>query len=107
MILSVCNENVSFAVHRDAFKTLGFYVIQTRSNVKTIKKNYMICHLELPVALTPAAKRPEESSVRVEDLDPVVAGVRHKDEPSFVYCHTPVKRKWLTNNLKLWWTLVD
>ena len=90
MVLSVRNKNVSFAVHRDAFKTLGFYVIQTRSNVKIIKKKYMICHLELPVALTPAAKGSEEGAVRVEDLDSVVAGVRHKDEPSFVYCHTPV-----------------
>ena len=58
-------------------------------------------YLEFPIALTPAAKGSEEGAVRVEDLDSVVAGVRHKDEPSFVYCYTPVERKWFTSNLKL------
>ena len=47
-------------------------------------------YLEFPVALTPAAEGSEEGAVWVEDLDPVVARVRHKDEPSLVYCHTPV-----------------
>ena len=30
-------------------------------------------HLELPVALTPAAKGSEEGAIRVEDLDSVVS----------------------------------
>ena len=65
------------------------------------KVKQKIFHLELPVALTPAAKRPEESSVRVEDLDPVVAGVRHKDEPSLVNCHSPVLVKRLKTICRL------
>ena len=40
--------------------------------------------LELGVALAPTAEGAEEGPVRVEDLDPVVARVGHKDETLFV-----------------------
>ena len=57
---------------------------------KNCFKKQNFCHLELPVTLPPATKGPEEGSVRVKDLDPVVSGVRHKDEPAIIDCHTPV-----------------
>ena len=57
---------------------------------KNCFKTQNFCHLELPVTLPPATKGPEEGSVRVENLDPVVSGVRHKDEAAIIDCHTPV-----------------
>ena len=96
MVLSVRNQNVSLAVHGDAFKTLRFHVKQTENfSEKKLHEDQAWWYLEFPVALTPAAKGSKEGAVWVENLDSVVAGVRHKDEPSFVYCHTPVFAKTL------------
>ena len=48
--------------------------------------------LELAVALAPAPEGAQEGSVRVEDLDPVVPGVRHEDVALFVHCNPPAQR---------------
>ena len=48
---------------------------------------YPLQPLELSVALPPPTEGPQEGSVRVEDLDPVVPGVRHEDEPLLVNSH--------------------
>ena len=61
VVLPVRHENVSGRIDGDALEPL-----------------------ELPVALAPAPEGAKEGPVGVEDLDPVVARVRHEDEPLFV-----------------------
>ena len=66
MVLPVRDEDVTLGVDRDPLQPL-----------------------ELRVALPPPPEGAEEGAVGVEDLDPVVAGVRHEDVTLFVYCHSP------------------
>lgn len=48
--------------------------------------------LELSLAGSPAAEGPEEGAVGVEDLDAVVAAVRHEDVALVVHGHAPAGR---------------
>lgn len=49
--------------------------------------------LELSLARSPAAEGPEEGAVGVEDLDAVVAAVRHEDVALVVHGHAPARKR--------------
>lgn len=66
MVLTIAYDDVSARHDGDAFQTLEFSV--TRA---------------------PGPEGPEEGAVRVEDLDPVVAGVSHHDVALVVNCYAP------------------
>ena len=77
MILSVCDENPAGRVDRDALESL-----------------------ELSVGLAPAPEAAQEGAVRVEDLDPVVAGVRHKYVPLLINSYTSASGKMIFSDIK-------
>lgn len=66
MVLPIAYNNVSTRHDRDAFQTL-----------------------ELSIARAPGPEGPEEGAVRMEDLDPVVAGVSYHDVALVVDCYAP------------------
>ena len=68
MVLPVGHQDVALGVDRNALQPL-----------------------ELPVALSPPAKGPEEGAIRVEDLDPVVSRVCHKDVTLLIYSYSSAK----------------
>ena len=66
MVFSVCHKNASSCVHGNTFQSLEF-----------------------TVSLTPASETPQKGSIRVENLDPVITGIRHKYVSLFIYSYTP------------------
>lgn len=70
MVLAVADEDVARAGDGDALEAL-----------------------ELSVARAPRAEGAQESAVRVEDLDAIVARVGYADVPLIVYSYTPRELK--------------
>lgn len=70
MVLSVRHQDVALRVDRDTLQAL-----------------------ELPFTLAPPAETPEEGSVRVEDLDAIIAGICDEDVALLVHGNSSVSPK--------------
>ena len=68
VVLAVCHKDIAGSVDSNSLETF-----------------------ELAIALTPTAKRAQEGSVWIENLDSVVARVGYKDESLLVDSHTPAQ----------------
>ena len=76
MVLPVGHQDVALWVDRDPFQAL-----------------------ELALTLTPTAETSEEGSVRIEDLNSIVSGIRDENITLFINGNSSAKKRWLN----LWW----
>ncbi len=69
MVLPVGHQDVALRVDRDPFQAL-----------------------KLTLALTPSAETSEEGSVRIEDLNSIVSGIRDENVTLFIHGNSSVKK---------------
>ena len=70
MVFSICHQNIALGVDRDSLQAL-----------------------ELRVPRPPPSEGPQESSVRVENLNAIVAAVGNEDVAFLIHSNSPTKQK--------------